>query len=136
MSQVPKMATFNKTKGATEVQLGHIEVISAGKILEISRTYGKGRCTNLVVFDALKKLDTNEIMEYKEKKNTGCYVKGRKSLEPYKLLRAPFRCCLQIVHPILLQLLKTGARGRGGAGARGTRLSPREATLPTLRGLT
>lgn len=40
------------------------------KILEISRTYGKGHCTNLIVLNVPRTIDTNEIMGYNEKDST------------------------------------------------------------------
>lgn len=74
-SQVLKTDPFNTT-GALELTLGRInisvrcknEVIltrtiptgAAGEILEIGRTHDKGHCTNLVVSDVPREIDTME----------------------------------------------------------------------------
>lgn len=50
-----------------EESLTHITTTGAAGVLEISRAYGRGSYTNLVVFDVLREIDTNESMEYNEK---------------------------------------------------------------------
>lgn len=79
------MAPFNKTKGALKLKLGKVIAMygvkmkkkkkymyarAVEKILEISRTYGKGHCTNLIVLNVPRTIDTNEIMGYNEKDST------------------------------------------------------------------
>jgi len=83
VSQALKLDPYNKTKGSIELKIGrnnvyvrckneqilaHITTAGAGgEILEKAKVYGKGKCTNVIVFDVPREIETDEMTSYNER---------------------------------------------------------------------
>jgi len=83
VSQALKMDPYNKTHGSIELKIGRNSVYvrckneqilaqittvgAGGEVLEKAKVFGKGKCTNVIVFDVPREIETGEMTLYNER---------------------------------------------------------------------